>query len=497
MTVKTKKLLCVALIIVQIILMTACKESNESTFDDTDVQSQVQKQADTSDGTAASTDEISQADEENGTVHIKTAEDMLNFAERVNAGEVTLNAILDNDIDMSGVCGSSIGNWIGINGLEGEFDGNGHVISNIYCVDSSSVAVFFNLKGSVKNLELQDVVMISSEKNAAGLVYTLWGTVENCLVSGSVTAHEYAGGIVYYTYKGSSIVDCVNEAAVEGGTYNAFSYTGGAAGIAAHIREGGDIVGCVNKGSIVSSGESAGGIFGQSYQQVNLVEECVNEGDVHGVDYIGGIGGYAGPYTTVNRCVNKGNVSGAYERFMCYAAGIVAYSSNVIVNCANHGNVEVDSGSAYGLTSNAVEGLVNCYNIGDVICGQSGYATAIGYSSSAVDVNLYNYGAVICTGTSGVLTDGFPSGLGGASSGTLNCWSREGCIEVSEDFSSNHIDIGCATAEEDFTNGTVLTELNGAVEKLNGGELQYLEDSGVTFSGWTTGADGLPCFDWE
>ena len=92
-----------------------------------------------------------------GTVEIRTADDLYSFATRVNGGETHLNAEVMNDIDLnpnytfnaSGIAsgGSSPRAWVPIatgsvyyNGI---FDGNGYTISGLYCDYGDNEAGFF------------------------------------------------------------------------------------------------------------------------------------------------------------------------------------------------------------------------------------------------------------------------------------------------------------------------------------------------------------------
>lgn len=81
--------------------------------------------------------------------HIKTAEQLAGIAKLVNEGTVTFEGktvYLDNDLDLAGIEWISIGTGRG--GLNddkpycfcGTFDGQGHVISNLYSRDSLLVA---------------------------------------------------------------------------------------------------------------------------------------------------------------------------------------------------------------------------------------------------------------------------------------------------------------------------------------------------------------------
>ena len=61
--------------------------------------------------------------------------------------------------------------------------------------------------GTVKNLRLENAVMESEEGSAAGIAGSLHGRIENCSVSGSITAYKYAGGIAVDLYRDSSVAD--------------------------------------------------------------------------------------------------------------------------------------------------------------------------------------------------------------------------------------------------------------------------------------------------
>ena len=457
--------------------------------------------------------------EQDGLVHIKTPEELAAFAERVNNGETALSAVLDADLDMSGICGPSAGSFTPIMSFEGEFDGGDHIIANLYCVQAKGTAALFDsLKGTVKNLRLENAVVESAEGYAAGVAGGLSGRIENCSVSGSVKAYKYAGGIVIDLYRDSVVSDCVNEAEVCGGYFDEEKHClkGAAAGIAAWPREGGVITGCVNRGAVTGNGNMAAGIAGYCEKGHILIESCVNEGSVQGrsgiaqlgswgqnENYVGGIAGYAGENTVVTKCINNGSVFGTG-----FVGGIAAASGNFIINCANHGRLEAsEGGQVSGIATEAIKGLLNCYNTGEITCDQ--YACGIGASARAVEINLYNYGTIICTSNEGVLTDAFPWSSGGAVSGLLNTYAKENCIVVPDGSQDKFsIQAGNGASDEDFTGGTILNALNEAVEGINGdltidfGGFQddieeMKEDENFELSAWVAGPDGLPRFDWE
>lgn len=504
-----KKIFCALLLCGLLFSAAACKSS--STPDDGGGKEG---------GTAQSkeTEKKSNEDKNDGMLHIKTPEDMADFAERVNNGETTLCAVLENDIDMSSICSAAVGNWTSIKNFEGDFDGQEYKLQNLYIVQTDTAALFTSLKGTVKNVNLENVVIESTESSAAGISSGLNGQIENCCVSGNIKAYKYAGGIALDTYTDSVVTNCINEADIYGGYFDEESHylKGAAAGIVAWPREGGIITGCINRGAVSGNGNITGGIVGHCEKGNILIEDCVNEGNVQGrsgaaelvswgENYTGGIAGYAGANTVITKCVNDGSVSGTGR-----VGGIAGESGNYLINCANHGALEAtEGGQVCGIACTALEGLLNCYNTGNMTCDH--YANAIGYASNAVEVNLYNFGTVTCTSDSGVLTDGFPWSMGGAVSGLLNTYSRENCIIVPDSFQDNSpssIQVGNAAPDTAFTDGTILEAFNETVADINGNlegnysgldsYIRELKNSEYfELSTWKSGTDGFPCFEWE
>ena len=133
----------------------------------------------------------------NGFYQIKTADELVWFQKQVTGGQTSINAALVADIDLSSVCNAELGNWTPIPAYAGTFDGNGHVVTNLY-IGSATVAkqgLFAELSaaGTVKNLGIKNsgVTMTTAKKinnaNAAILVgYNNGGTILNCYVADSV-----------------------------------------------------------------------------------------------------------------------------------------------------------------------------------------------------------------------------------------------------------------------------------------------------------------------
>lgn len=214
---------------------------------------------------------------------ISSAQELKDFANRVNNGETTLCAKLtadivlndgtfsDNESYTKGTSGKEAERWIPI-GTEakpytGTFDGNGKTVMGLYVKDTES----------------------------AGLFGYSGGTIQNFAVTGYVHGTKYAGGIVGYA--------C-----------------------------GGSVTGCVNMCYVLAAGSEiyAGGIVG--YLTAGpVVRNCANYGNISvdstGDCYVGGIAGYM--HTEISSCYNIGNITGT-----TWTYGIVGHGyGGAINNC--------------------------------------------------------------------------------------------------------------------------------------------------------------------
>ena len=132
---------------------------------------------------------------DNGVYQIGTPSELLWLADRVNGGSGNQDAVLTNDIDMTGVKWTPIGTkdkafeW-------GEFDGQGHFITNLTVSDSS--LEYAGLFGYV-----------SKFSNPA--------TIKNLGVFGEFSGGEYVGGIAGYS-ENSEITNCFFIGTVSGTT---------------------------------------------------------------------------------------------------------------------------------------------------------------------------------------------------------------------------------------------------------------------------------------
>ena len=130
------------------------------------------------------------------------------------------------NLDLSGVANfTPIGNQY-TSAFEGTFDGNNanYTISNV-TVNRSNVfnsqtfdlGLFGYNNGTIKNVTLLNVnITKSSGNNHGGLVGVNVGTVDSCIVTGTVSGSESVGGIVGTNDFGGQVKNCTVDAQVSG-----------------------------------------------------------------------------------------------------------------------------------------------------------------------------------------------------------------------------------------------------------------------------------------
>ena len=220
-------------------------------------------------------------------LEIGTADELLAFAERVNAGEnfSGKTVALTAHIDLSGVDWTPIGST-SARAFNGLFDGQGFVIDNLY----SEKGGLFGYVGA--DAVIRSVGVASGE------------------IGSEAGYSSFFGGIAKWS-NGADFIDCWNGADIYAGGYSG--------GIVGTVRDGGEsiISGCYNVGTIYGKGTALGGIVGhldttRSGTSVNVtVENCYNAGAVYGQYSVGGIVGQAQDGHTFRNCYNTGEVTAA------------------------------------------------------------------------------------------------------------------------------------------------------------------------------------------
>ena len=247
--------------------------------------------------------------------HISTAEQLAGLAQLVNADPGTTNFAgktfyLDNDLDLSGHEWISIGTGRGGTRAKysfcGVFDGQGHVISNLYSHESYIEgadeshnllrnALFGNVyNGEVKNLGVANAeIWIDPKDNSTygkGILVDWMGKskITNCWTSGSIYSgtkiEKNIGGIVGATMQGCTISGCYSTATLTGNFTNSEGYYTDPQYLLPDTIGG--IVGARNEGNLTVTDCWFGGKI-----VVNSIQAAV-----------GGIVGYA-DIATVNNCM--------------------------------------------------------------------------------------------------------------------------------------------------------------------------------------------------
>ncbi len=223
-------------------------------------------------------------------------------------------------------------NWTPIPAFSGTFDGNGYVISGIYCVGTEKVGFFATTEATavIKNLTIEKSYF-EGDTSVAGFVGFVtpgtpdapaYITVENCVNYADIVINKKDGnsggilGEIITTAKKENLVvanvsKCVNYGSVTSKTGN--GYIGGIIG---RLSGAGTVTECANYGTITGSSAIVGGVLGQvSYNGADdarysvLIENCLNAGAVNGTHVSGGILARAYELVTIRNCVNLGQLT--------------------------------------------------------------------------------------------------------------------------------------------------------------------------------------------
>ena len=316
---------------------------------------------------------------------ITSPEELAWFKAQIEAGNDSINAILENDIFM-GKDSASVGSavWTAIGApdsivFKGVFDGNHHAIYGLKSEGSVSNHGMFGLFGIVggqvvvKNLDLKNIDMNSGSSNevypcGGGIVaYLLNGTVDSSFVSGRINANRtsFAGGLVGQNARGT-ISNSTNKVVItHTGEYTGY-YVGGIVG-----KNGGTVSNCINYAVMSGSGVKSIGVIGT----------------------VGGIVGY-NIGGTVLECVNVGNIHVDMKTEMstrnaeARAGGIVGFNyKGSVSKCANYGSMKAQASSE----------LSKDYDTGTLIINYPEAGGIVGVSLDGLVENVVNYGTVEAT----------------------------------------------------------------------------------------------------
>lgn len=320
---------------------------------------------------------------------ISTPEELATFRDKVNKGATYEGKVitLTENLDLSNVCGPTIGSWKPIanyddsvkNEFKGTFNGNNHTIDNLYIDSTKSNQGLF---GTINQGKITGVVI---GKNS------------------SIKGDSCVGAIAGKILNSSTIENCGNNANVTG-TGN---YVGGITSTCTNS----DIIATYNKGNVTTNGNIVGGITAtlQASSNKKSIKYSYNAGNVKGGNYVGGIVGNGNDYAIIYNCYNKGKIQGssivenANTIYMggisgrLRAYGLITYSYNI-------GNIEnTNSGKAVG----GITGSISAYDGSNNV---SSRASVVSYS--------YNSGNITSKG----ITIGGICGMNGEHCTIKNCY---------------------------------------------------------------------------
>ena len=284
---------------------------------------------------------------ESKLISIKTPEDLVKFSNEVNDGDEIFRGtvVLENDLDMINF--SSSFKPISFNqsrkAFSGEFDGKGHIISNLNLTYENDVYV--GLFGISSGMTMKSLVLDKS--------CTISGSVEYLMTSSKESFGAFVGAC-FSDDDGCVFQGLINMATLSANNYN---YVGGIVGSISSTKSGSRIVNCLNFGDININGyinKTAGGIvgFSKSTDAKVQVQNCANYGYINqpfslgflahtasallseysglsGLSIHMTIGGIAGEVAGVISIKNCLNVGGIVYNVNLISANIVGKIGNV------------------------------------------------------------------------------------------------------------------------------------------------------------------------
>ena len=364
---------------------------------------------DTWDGTA----DTSWYDENETKFHLKTAKQLAGMAKLINDDTANFKdktVYLDNDLDLGGHEWISIGDGANtdVGSFQGVFDGQSHVVYNLYSheglksenKDNNNNLYRNGLFGAIYNATVQnlgienaDIVIPMNDTSTYGKgILVDWmtnSTINNCYTTGSITGgsyiEKYIGGIAGFLNGNNSISQCYSTAAITG-NYDGEYYA---------EQEGGlEPMDCW---------DSLGGIVGASYTGQVTISDCWFGGEivVNSIQApVGGIIGFGQGVSMVNCLVATKGIGNDGLENTCWLGYVVNTDAK---NCFWPADDRYGSNVSNEQNGNSAGTATNDFNSDDVLVGLQAKAgsdvewvSGIGHPTFAWDDNniLADYTAV-------------------------------------------------------------------------------------------------------
>ena len=327
------------------------------------------------DGTA----DTSWYDENETEFHLQTAEQLAGMAKLINDDTAYFKdktVYLENDLDLGGHEWISIGDGANtdVGSFQGVFDGQSHVVYNLYSheglksenKDNNNNLYRNGLFGSiynatVKNLGIEnaDIVIPMKDGSTYGKgILVDWmthSTIKNCYTTGSITGgsyiEKYIGGLAGFLNGNNSISQCYSTAAITG-NYDGEYYA---------EQEGGlEPMDCW---------DSLGGIVGASYRGQVTISDCWFGGEivVNSIQApVGGIIGYGKGVSMVNCLVATKEIGNDGLENTYWLGYVVDVSAE---NCFWSADDRYGSNVSNEESGNSAGTATNDFNSDDVLLG--------------------------------------------------------------------------------------------------------------------------------
>jgi len=210
---------------------------------------------------------------------------------------------LGKDIDASATSGWNSGAGFapigGINSFSGNFNGDNHVISNLYIKrpKQNYVGLFGKSTGAIKNIGLANV-SVTGNYYTAGLAGINYGSISNSYSTATVQGYMYVGGLVGDNHAKSKVSNSYSS-----GTVSGTNHVGGLVGGNTY----GNISNSYSSSSVNggSNSQYVGGLVGHNGNDNGaaggIISNSYSTGSVHGSTGVGGLVG-----------VNSGSISNSY-----------------------------------------------------------------------------------------------------------------------------------------------------------------------------------------
>lgn len=257
---------------------------------------------------------------EQDTVHISSAEDLMKLSsdcvyDKYSKGR---KFVLDCDISLEGC------DFMPIPTFSGEFDGNGHVITNLKLGgDGSEQGLFRYIEqsGCVKDLRVAGrITPGGSAEKCGGIAGVNRGRIISCSFSGTVIGKGSVGGIAGVNEDSGLITSCTSE-----GVMRADHFTGGVTG-----QNMGTIINCSNMSSVNTTVQDS------SFSPDDLDLDTIKQTEgVNNITDTGGIAGFSSG--SLQSCTNKGRIG--YKHVGYNVGGIVGRQSGYVSGCVNFGEI--------------------------------------------------------------------------------------------------------------------------------------------------------------